>query len=188
MCALAHASARPRMHRVLQLARAGVMRKHFAADVAIMAKGRLVTTGRLTGMLAFPDRGWEVVAAGVDADLRAALGQRHDGASGGRGTLRGSNLVPILHRRPVAARRLAAVGQSDPRHARDFFVKRVTAPDVQGSRSWPSVQTREGCALMRPHRSHRAERLPRIRARQGALQPGLLCRGIADGGVVSSDN
>ncbi len=34
--------------------------------VAILAKGRLVTAGRLTEMLAFQIRGWEVVAVAVD--------------------------------------------------------------------------------------------------------------------------
>ena len=37
--------------------------------VAILAKGALLTTGRLTDMLAFQIRGWEVVASGVHADL-----------------------------------------------------------------------------------------------------------------------
>jgi ABC-2 type transport system ATP-binding protein len=44
--------------------------------VAIMAKGRLVTSGRLTDMLAFQIRGWEVVAAGVDAAFVERLAPR----------------------------------------------------------------------------------------------------------------
>src|SRR5438552_9012795 len=42
--------------------------------VAIVAKARLVATGRLTDMLAFRARGWELVVAGVSAAARAAVG------------------------------------------------------------------------------------------------------------------
>jgi ABC-2 type transport system ATP-binding protein len=41
--------------------------------VAILAKGRLVTAGRLTDMLAFQVRGWEVVASGVSDQLAREL-------------------------------------------------------------------------------------------------------------------
>lgn len=44
--------------------------------VAILAKGALLTSGRLTEMLAFQIRGWEVVASGVQADLCASLAPR----------------------------------------------------------------------------------------------------------------
>src|SRR5436189_2093050 len=44
--------------------------------VAILAKGRLMTTGRLTDMLAFQIRGWEVVAIGVNGELLARLTPR----------------------------------------------------------------------------------------------------------------
>jgi len=44
--------------------------------VAILARGRLVTSGRLTDMLAFQIRGWEVVATGVPAELLASLRSR----------------------------------------------------------------------------------------------------------------
>ena len=44
--------------------------------VAILAKGRLITSGLLTDMLAFQIRGWEVVAVGVDSTLLAALTPR----------------------------------------------------------------------------------------------------------------
>jgi ABC-2 type transport system ATP-binding protein len=44
--------------------------------VAILAKGRLVTAGRLQEMLAFQVRGWELVASGVsDAVVRALDGR-----------------------------------------------------------------------------------------------------------------
>src|SRR6187399_799847 len=44
--------------------------------VAIMAKGRLLTTGRLTEMLAFQARGWELVVSGTSEPAIAALGPR----------------------------------------------------------------------------------------------------------------
>ena len=44
--------------------------------VAILAKGRLVTQGRLGEMLAFKARGWELVIAGIDAATVSALGSR----------------------------------------------------------------------------------------------------------------
>src|SRR6476659_7860618 len=44
--------------------------------VAILANGRLVTAGRLTEMIAFQIRGWELVAANVSEPLAAALQPR----------------------------------------------------------------------------------------------------------------
>src|SRR6202047_3232196 len=44
--------------------------------VAILAKGRLVATGRLNEMLAFEARGWELIVAGASEPLIAALGAR----------------------------------------------------------------------------------------------------------------
>jgi ABC-2 type transport system ATP-binding protein len=44
--------------------------------VAILAKGRLVTEGRLTDMLAFRIHGWELVASGVSQPLLGSLSQR----------------------------------------------------------------------------------------------------------------
>jgi ABC-2 type transport system ATP-binding protein len=44
--------------------------------VAILAKGRLVATGRLADMDAFHARGWELVVAGVSDEAVAALGAR----------------------------------------------------------------------------------------------------------------
>jgi ABC-2 type transport system ATP-binding protein len=41
--------------------------------VAILAKGRLMTSGRLTEMLEFQARGWELVASGVSEKLAAEL-------------------------------------------------------------------------------------------------------------------
>ena len=104
--------------------------------VAIMAKGRLVTTGRLTDMLAFQIRGWEVVAAGVHADLRAALGQRattvHQVGEG-----RYVFDLPVDPGPDRFIADLSAAGASllsvNPIRdtLEDFFVKQVTAPEVQ---------------------------------------------------------
>jgi len=44
--------------------------------VAILAKGRLVSTGRLTEMLEFQARGWELVMANVRDGAVASLGSR----------------------------------------------------------------------------------------------------------------
>src|SRR6478609_8059700 len=44
--------------------------------VAILARGRLVTAGRLTDMIAFQIRGWELVAANVSEQLAGALTPR----------------------------------------------------------------------------------------------------------------
>ena len=44
--------------------------------VAILAKGRLVASGRLTEMRPFRASGWEMVVAGVRGDLIAGLGSR----------------------------------------------------------------------------------------------------------------
>ncbi len=49
--------------------------------VAILARGRLVTAGRLTDMLAFQIHGWEVVLSHVRRGARAACSKRPAGAS-----------------------------------------------------------------------------------------------------------
>jgi ABC-2 type transport system ATP-binding protein len=46
--------------------------------VAIMAKGRLVTTGALSDMLAFQARGWELVVSGLTDAALAAVKARGD--------------------------------------------------------------------------------------------------------------
>ena len=38
-----------------------------------MAQGRLAASGRISEMVAFQLKGWELVASGVTDDLRAAL-------------------------------------------------------------------------------------------------------------------
>jgi ABC-2 type transport system ATP-binding protein len=46
------------------------------SEVAILTRGRLVATGRLTDMLAFRARGWEMVVGGVSAPVADALAPR----------------------------------------------------------------------------------------------------------------
>ena len=44
--------------------------------VAVMAQGRLVATGRVSEMVAFAPKGWELVVAGVSDAMQAALAPR----------------------------------------------------------------------------------------------------------------
>src|SRR5262249_57196974 len=44
--------------------------------VAILAKGRLVTAGRLNEMLAFRARGWELVASGITQPVLGSISPR----------------------------------------------------------------------------------------------------------------
>ena len=44
--------------------------------VAILAQGRLATTGRISELVAFQLKGWELIASGVTDELRAALASK----------------------------------------------------------------------------------------------------------------
>ncbi len=103
--------------------------------VAILAKGRLVTSGRLTEMLAFQVRGWDLVAAGVSPALLAALSPR---ARGGHQDRRRPLHVraaarrcrPIASSPSVAAAGATLVSLNPVRDTlEDFFVKQVSAPE-----------------------------------------------------------
>jgi ABC-2 type transport system ATP-binding protein len=103
--------------------------------VAILARGRLVTTGRLTDMLAFRARGWELVVAGASDACIAALGPRVRRAikiGEGRYTLE----LPL---EPPPEQLLADLAAGGAQLAslnpirdtlEDLFVDAVTAPDV----------------------------------------------------------
>jgi ABC-2 type transport system ATP-binding protein len=104
--------------------------------VAIMARGRLITSGRLTEMLAFQVRGWEVVASGVGPALHASLALRATTSA----RLADDRYTFDLPLEPGPDRfiaDLAAAGASlvsvNPLRdtLEDFFVRQVTAPDVQ---------------------------------------------------------
>src|SRR5437773_7853461 len=107
--------------------------------VAILAKGRLVSTGRLTEMLAFRARGWELVVAGASDALVASLGSRVRRAtriSEGRYTLE----LPL---EPPPERLLAELTATGAQLVslnplrdtlEDFFVEQVTTADVMAVR------------------------------------------------------
>jgi ABC-2 type transport system ATP-binding protein len=107
--------------------------------VAILAKGRLVATGRLTDMLAFRARGWELVVAGLSPEALARLGPRLRGAveiSHGRYTLE----LPLDPPPEQLMGELTAAGAHlvslNPirETLEDFFVQHVTAPEVTQAR------------------------------------------------------
>jgi ABC-2 type transport system ATP-binding protein len=102
--------------------------------VAILAKGRLVTSGRLTDMLAFRIRGWEVVATGVSQALAQRLAQTD------RPTRVGDDrYVFDLPVDPGPDRFIAELSASGATLVsvnpvrdtlEDYFVKQVTSPDL----------------------------------------------------------
>ena len=103
--------------------------------VAILAKGRLVTAGRLTEMLAFQIRGWEVVAVAVNPALLASLTSRATSVT----RIGDDRFVFDLPVDPGPDRfvaDLAAAGATllsvNPLRdtLEDFFVKQVTAPEL----------------------------------------------------------
>lgn len=103
--------------------------------VAIMAKGRLVTSGKLTEMLAFRIHGWEVVAAGVNADLLASLAPRVTSTTR-IGDERYTFDLPIEPGPDRFVADIAAAGGTlislNPLREtlEDLFVRQVTAPEL----------------------------------------------------------
>ena len=103
--------------------------------VAILARGRLVTTGRLTDMLAFQIRGWEVVATAVPPGLAEALMPRTTSTT----RVGDDRYVFDLPVEPAPDRfvtDLSAGGAMllsvNPLRdtLEDFFVRQVTSPEV----------------------------------------------------------
>ena len=103
--------------------------------VAILAKGRLITTGLLTDMLALRARGWELVVANASEALIASLGSRVRRAvriSNGRYTLELPLEPPpeqLLGELTAAGAHLASLNPIRDT-LEDVFVESVTAPDV----------------------------------------------------------
>lgn len=103
--------------------------------VAILAKGRLLTTGRLTEMLAFQIRGWEVMASGVSSTLLASLAPRATTATR-VGDERYIFDLPVEPAPDRFVADLSAGGATllsvNPLRdtLEDFFVKQVTAKSV----------------------------------------------------------
>jgi ABC-2 type transport system ATP-binding protein len=105
--------------------------------VAILAKGRLVTSGRLTDMLAFQIRGWEVVAIGVTSALLETLTPRATSVTR-IGDDRYVFDLPVDPGPDRFVADLSAAGATllsvNPLRdtLEDFFVQQVTAPSVTG--------------------------------------------------------
>ena len=107
--------------------------------VAILAKGRLVTAGRLTDMLALRAGGWEMVVAGASEALIASLGsrvRRTTRISEGRYTLELPLTPPpeqLLAELTAGGAHLASLNPIRET-LEDVFVERVTAPDALNAR------------------------------------------------------
>jgi len=105
--------------------------------VAILAKGRLVTTGRLSDMLAFQIQGWELVASHVGDELVRSLEKRaRKVVKLGEG--RYSIDLPFD---PPPDQLIAELSDRGARLVsvnpiretlEDFFVREVTSPEVSG--------------------------------------------------------
>ena len=107
--------------------------------VAILAKGRLVSTGRLTDLLPFRASGWELVVAGATETLVASLKSRVTRAgriSDGRYLL-DLPLEPapelLLGELTTAGAHLVSLNPIR-QTLEDFFVQQVTSPDVLARR------------------------------------------------------
>jgi ABC-2 type transport system ATP-binding protein len=107
--------------------------------VAILAKGRLVATGRLAEMLALQARGWELVVGGAGESLIASLGSRVRRAvriSEGRYTLELALDPPpeqLLADLTAGGAHLASLNPIRET-LEDVFVQSVTAPDALRTR------------------------------------------------------
>ncbi len=115
--------------------------------VAILARGRLVTTGRLSEILAFRIRGWDLVAAGVDDTLARSLESRARTVvriSEGRYHVE----LPVDPPPDHVLAELAAAGATlvslNPLRdtLEDFFVHQVTSADVLDRGLGPQVPAR----------------------------------------------
>ncbi len=106
--------------------------------VAIMAGGRLAAAGRLSDLLAFQVRGWEMVVAGLTSEALARIGPRVRGATqiaAGRYTLELALEQPPEGLLPDLAACGASLVSVNPlrESLEDFFMQRV-AEAGQGAR------------------------------------------------------
>jgi ABC-2 type transport system ATP-binding protein len=103
--------------------------------VAILAKGRLVASGRLTDLRPFHARGWEIVVTGAPADLIASLSaraQRVVTLGEGHFTIDLPLEPPpeaVLSELTAAGARLVSVNPIR-QTLEDFFVEQVTTADA----------------------------------------------------------
>jgi ABC-2 type transport system ATP-binding protein len=101
--------------------------------VAILSKGRLVASGRLSDMLAFSVRGWELVVADVRDDVLAAIATRVSRAvpiGGGRFELEVPMATPpeqLLADLTATGARLVSLNPIRET-LEDFFIERVKQP------------------------------------------------------------
>ena len=107
--------------------------------VAILAKGRLITSGRLTDMLGLRAGGWELVVAGASDALIAALGarvRRFVRISEGRYMLELPLDPPPEHLLGELTAGGAHLVSLNPirETLEDVFVESVTSPDVLSAR------------------------------------------------------
>ena len=102
--------------------------------VGIMAQGRLVAAGRVSEMVAFELKGYELVASGVGEELQAQLASRVDhvtSLAGGRYTIR----IPATQRPEQLMTELSARGAKVESLTplrdtlEDYFVKKIQAAD-----------------------------------------------------------
>ena len=106
--------------------------------VAILAKGRLLTSGRLTDMLAFRAEGWELVASGVSEPALRALEpyvSRAVPITVGRYSFEVSAAAPLdrlLHDLTLAGAALVSLNPIR-QTLEDLFVEQVTSPEVVAS-------------------------------------------------------
>jgi ABC-2 type transport system ATP-binding protein len=103
------------------------------SQVAILAKGKLVASGRLTEMLAFSVRGWELVMADVRDEVLASVASRVSRAvpiGGGRFELEVPTSTPpeqLLADLTATGARLVSLNPIRET-LEDFFVERVKQP------------------------------------------------------------
>jgi ABC-2 type transport system ATP-binding protein len=122
--------------------------------VAILAKGRLITAGRLTDMLALRAKGWELVVAGAGEAQIAALGPRVRRAvriSEGRYTLDLPLDPPpeqLLAELTAGGAQLASLNPIRET-LEDVFIDSVTAPEVLNARRGLEPWTGSGSSRAR---------------------------------------
>jgi ABC-2 type transport system ATP-binding protein len=121
------------------------------SQVGILAKGRLLTTGRLTDILAFQAHGWELVAAHVsEAALHNLEGHARRVIRIGDGRYQAElPLEPPPDRvlSELAAAGAALVSLNPIRQTlEEFFVQEVTAPEVIAAGRGLEEQPNEGRA------------------------------------------